>query len=49
MQNPTQKFRQGSIVFEKLDILPEKMKILSRVLVEVLHHVYQDLNKIKES
>ena len=29
MQNPIQKFRQSSIVFEKLGILPEKLKILT--------------------
>ena len=31
MQNPTQKFRQDSIVFEKPGILPEKLKTLLRV------------------
>ena len=29
MQNPRQKFRQSSIVFEKPDILPENLKILT--------------------
>ena len=28
MQNPIQKFRQSSIVFEKPGILPEKLKTL---------------------
>ena len=29
MQNPIQKFRQSSIVFEKLGILPENLKTLT--------------------
>ena len=29
MQNPIQRFRQSSIVFEKLDILSEKVKTLT--------------------
>ena len=29
MQNPTQKFRQGSIVFEEADISSEKVKMLT--------------------
>ena len=30
MQNPIQRFRQSPIVFEKPDILTEKMKTLTR-------------------
>ena len=44
MQNPIQKFRQSSIVFEKPGILPEKLKTLTSsnnqrliIFVQILH------------
>ena len=55
MQNPIQKFRQSSIVFQKPGILPEKLKILASsnyhqtliIFVEILHTfpTYQCLQK----
>ena len=32
MQNPIQKFRQNSIVFEKLGILSEKLKTFKTII-----------------
>ena len=55
MQNPRQKFRQSSIVFQKPGILPEKLKVLTSsnylqtliIFVETLHTfpTYQCLQK----
>ena len=55
MQNPIQKFRQSSIVFQKPGILPEKLKVLTSsnylqtliIFVETLHTfpTYQCLQK----
>ena len=55
MQNPIQKFRQSSIVFQKPAILPEKLKVLTSsnylqtliIFVETLHTfpTYQCLQK----
>ena len=40
MQNPTQKFRQSSIVFEKPGILSENLKTLTRFNYPKVQHFF---------
>ena len=42
MQNPTQKYRQGSIVFEKPSILSENLKTLTSFKNPTVHYFFTE-------